>query len=78
MPVSKMTESATIVQPNARPASTGTNQRGRDRSISSQITSSGTAVPVWSGESSRIEVALSCGASMRPPATRARASPAGP
>ena len=78
MPVSSTIESATITKANARPTSTGMNQRGLVsgfRSISSQIASSGTAVPVWSGESSRIEVALSWGASIRPAASSARALP---
>ena len=79
MPVSSTTESATITQVNSRPTSTGTNQRGgAPGSISSQIASTGTAVPVWSGESSTIEVALSWGASIRPAASRARARPAPP
>ena len=78
MPVSRMIESPTIVTVNSRPTSTGTYQRGLARSISSQMTSRGTAVPVWSGESSRIEVALSWGDSIRPAASRARAHPAPP
>ena len=81
MPVSSTIESATMTKANARPAITGTNQRGGvcgSRSISSQIASSGTAVPMWSGESSRIEVALSWGASIRLAASSARAHPCPP
>ena len=59
MQVSNTIESPTIITASARPTSTGTYQRFGARSISSQIASSGTAVPVWSGESSRIEVTLS-------------------
>ena len=46
MPVSRMIESPTIVTVNSRPTSTGTYHRGRARSISSQMTSRDTAVPV--------------------------------
>jgi hypothetical protein len=58
-PVRRMTGSPTMARVNIRHTSTGTYQRGRARSISSQITSSGTAVPVWSGDRSTMEVALS-------------------
>ena len=78
MPVSSTIESATIVKVNSRHTSTGTYQRGRARSMRSQVTSRGTAVPMWSDESSRIEVALSWGASIRPAASSARARPLPP
>jgi hypothetical protein len=45
-PVSRMIESPAMIRVNIRHTSTGTYQRGRALSISSQITSSGTAVPV--------------------------------
>ncbi len=48
---------------------TGTYQRGRARSRSSQTAITGTEVPIWSGEDSRMFTPEeSCGASMMPAA----------
>jgi hypothetical protein len=58
-PVTSTIESAAITQVNSSPTRTGTGHRGLSRSISSQISSNGTAVPVWSGDRSTIPVALS-------------------
>ena len=67
--------SATETQARASQTSTGTYQRAGERSMSSQTRSTGTAVPVWSGESTSVCVpGPSCGASMSPAASSARVS----
>ena len=78
MPVSSTIESATMIQASMTQTATGTSQCGRARSITSQTASSATAVPVWSGACSSVEVALSCGASTIPAASRKRARPSRP
>ncbi len=61
------------------PTTTGRYQRARMRSSTSQISSSGTEVPMCPTISSRImTLNPSCGASMIPPATSIRATPRPP
>ncbi len=84
MQVSSTIESPIMVQVIRTKTASGTSHRaafqrsGVTRSITSQVTSTGTAVPVWSGDRSRIWVALSWGAIMMPAASSARAQPAPP
>ncbi len=65
MQVISTIESAIMVQVSTRKTTRGTNHRaafqrpGVMRSITSQVTRTGTAVPVWSGDSRTIWVALS-------------------
>ena len=69
-------ESATMAQASTTPAMTGTYQRGRARSSSSQTARAGTAVPMCPTDSSRMKMpAPSCGASMIPAVIAARATP---
>ena len=56
------------------PTSQGTYQRSSNLSMTSQMSSSGTWVPVWLGE----ERKPGPGASMMPPAIRPRTSPVVP
>ena len=84
MQVISTIESAIMVQVSRTKTTSGTTHRaalqrsGVTRSITSQVTSTGTAVPVWSGDRSTIWVALSWGATMMPAASRALARPARP
>ena len=58
---------------------TGMYQRGRARSRSSQTASTGTDVPMWSGEEIRtLTPEFSCGASMIPAVISTRARPSRP
>ena len=67
--------SATAAQPSNAPAMTGTYQRGRARSRISQTAITGTEVPMWSGDDSRMFTPdASCGASMMPTAMSTRAT----
>ncbi len=69
-------ESATMAQASITPAMTGTYQRGRARSSSSQTARAGTAVPMCPTDSSRMKMpAPSCGASMIPAVIRTLATP---
>ena len=84
MQVISTIESAIMVQVSRTKTTSGTTHRaafqrsGVARSMTSQVTSTGTAVPVWSGDRSTIWVALSWGASIRPAASSARARPCPP
>ena len=64
--------SATWTQASRTAMSTGADQRGADRSVlssSSQISSSGAAVPMWPTDRSMAKMpSPSCGASMMPAA----------
>ena len=81
MPASSVIESPTIGQRNSNPVMTPRNQRGRacsDLSIKSEHGQQGHRGAGVVGEAAGDEVALSCGASMMPPPSRARARPSGP
>ena len=61
--------SATSAQVSSTAVSTGTYQRAGIRSSSSQVSSSGTEVPMWPTERSRAKTPRpNCGASMMPAA----------
>ena len=75
IPAMAAMESATSVQASSTDVITGTYQRRPPRSRTSQVSSSGTDVPMWSGEeSSTLVPGPSCGASMIPAATATRTS----
>ena len=84
MQVISTIESPAMVQVSRTNTTAGTTHRaglqrsGLTRSMTSHVTSTGTAVPVWSGDKSRIWVALSWGAARMPAASSARAQPARP
>ena len=78
-PTASTRESAIAPQVSSTPMITASCHRGRPRSSTSQVTRSGTEVPMCPTVSSRMNTPKpSCGASMIPPAISARAAPRRP
>ena len=78
-PITSISGSPTIPAVSSRKASAGGHQLGRAQSSRSRSTSTGTAVPTWSGLLNRTPVTPpGSGASMTPPAISAQTAPRAP